>query len=471
MTSLSATATHRNGHLFTRFRYSLGFFQPSCVHKSIGVLRSSGVLLSSGALPSGGVPLSSGALPSGGVLQFGASRQSSRAWAGISLVAVAVLVSGLAGCAGLPTAGPQSSEVVQGARDSEARGLGIVLVDATQDIITKLKQRPVASFTQTFGEGQPYLPLVSPGDVLSVTIWETGNGTLFSTPVVPGQPLPPSRGSVLPNLLVQPDGTINIPYAGRVPVQGLQPSAVEKLIVARLASKASDPQVLVSVVTSLANSVTVGGAVAAGARVPLSVRGDRILDVLATAGGLRISVDDAVILLTRAGSTLSVPYGQLLRNSPDNLYLRGGDNITVVSRPPSFLAFGAVQRNGQIPFDADAISLSEAVAKSAGLSDSRADPEGVFLFRYEDPELMRKIGSIAIDGTMTSAVPVIYRFNFRNPTNLFLARQLMMQDKDILYVSSSPLNDLQKFFNLIGSVLAPASNAAGFGAAAVAISR
>ena len=377
----------------------------------------------------------------------------------------------LAGCSGLPTAGPRSSEVVAQARNAEARRLGIVLVDVTQGVITQLRDRRPPSLHESFGEGTPFVPLIGPGDILSVTIWEAGSGTLFSAPAVPGQPLPPSRGAALPNQAVQPDGMITIPYAGRVAVSGLQPAAVEQAIMARLAGKAADPQVLVSVVGSTANSVTVGGGAAGSARVPLSARGERVLDAIASAGGLRISMDDAVIMVTRGGRTASIPYGELLRSPSENVYLRGGDILTVVARPASFLAFGAVQRNGQIPFEADSISLSEAMAKSAGLSDSRADPEGVFLFRYEAPELMRRIAPFAVRGDAAAPVPVIYRLNFRNPSHFFLASQFAMQDKDMLYVASAQLNDWQKFFNVIGSVLSPAGTVVGVGGAAASLSR
>ena len=50
--------------------------------------------------------------------------------------------------------------------------------------------------------------------------------------------------------------------------------------------KAIQPQVLVSVVRSVSNSVTVSGEVVNGARVPLSTKGDRVLDVIAASAGI-----------------------------------------------------------------------------------------------------------------------------------------------------------------------------------------
>jgi polysaccharide export outer membrane protein len=382
--------------------------------------------------------------------------------------AFVLAVSG--GCAGLPNAGPRVSQVMDQAASDEARRMGVVLVELTPGTLDILKARHPNSLSTIFGEGAPAPAVIGIGDVLSVSLWEAGAGTLFSSPVVAGQALPPSRGSVLPNQTVQPDGMISIPFAGRIAVAGLEPAAAERVIAARLAGKATDPQVLVSVVSGVASSVTIAGGASGGARVPLSVRGDRILDVLASAGGLRIPPDDAVIYLTRSGRTVAIAYDAILDDPTENIFLMGSDLITVVSRPAAFLAFGAVQRNGQIPFDARDINLAEAVAKAAGLSDSRADPAGIFLFRYEDAALIQKIapGRTPAGG---APVPVIYRLDLSDSAQYFLARQFAVTDKDILYVAGAPLNDLQKFFGVIGTILAPAANAVGVGAAAVTLNK
>lgn len=384
-----------------------------------------------------------------------------------ALLASAVL---LAGCSGLPTAGPQASQLVSRAHNAEARRLGVVLVDVTPTVVQVLKQEKPPSLNQAFGQGTPFVPAIGVGDAVAVTIWEAGSGSLFSTPVVTGQPMVPSHGTVLPVQVVQPDGAITVPYAGRVPVVGLSPPQAEAAIRTRLLGKAIDPQVMVQVQPGAANSVMVTGGGSGGARVPLSVKGDRVLDAIAQVGGIRVSMDDAVIMVTRGAKTVAVPYAAILRDPNENIYLKGGDVLTVVARPPTFLALGAVQRNGQISFDADTISVSEAVAKSAGLSDSRSDPSGVFLFRFEPPALVRRLAPYTLGTVANGPVPVIYRFDFRDPSQMFLAGEFAMKDKDMLYVASAPLNDLEKFFTVIGSVLSPAGTALGVGAAVTTLS-
>ena len=52
-----------------------------------------------------------------------------------------------------------------------------------------------------------------------------------------------------------------------------------------LAHKAIEPQAVVTITHNLSNTVTVDGAVSRSDRIPLTTKGDRILDVIAAAGG------------------------------------------------------------------------------------------------------------------------------------------------------------------------------------------
>src|SRR5262249_43051112 len=126
-----------------------------------------------------------------------------------------------------------------------------------------------------------------------VTIWEAGPGGLFSSAAPISQLAPGSRTATIPEQVVARDGTIGVPYAGRLRVLGLKPEDVESAIVQRLKGKAIEPQAVVAVTRNVSNTVSVTGEVTNGARVPLTVRGDRVLDVIAAAGGLHIPANEA----------------------------------------------------------------------------------------------------------------------------------------------------------------------------------
>ena len=219
---------------------------------------------------------------------------------------------------------------------------------------------------------------------------------------------------------------------------------VEKTIVEKLTGKAIEPQAIVTLSKNLSTSVTVGGEVVAGARVPLTTRGDRLLDVIATAGGIRFPANETFLELSRGGKTIRVPFQTLLHNPKENIYARPGDTLTVVRYPLSFTAVGATGRNAVVPFDAVGISLEEAIGKAAGLIDERADPEGVFLLRYEPVSVVRDYPGLTPAQAALDLVPVVYLINMRDPASLFLARKFSMHDKDIVYVSNSPYSDIPK---------------------------
>lgn len=383
---------------------------------------------------------------------------------GIAVLLGAALA--LAGCDSLPGSGPLASDVAQ--QESPPGALnGYVLVTLDERTAGIAASQPRESFKRVFTSGRPPPDLrIGVSDSVVVTIWEAAAGGLFSAAANDRTISAGSRTATIPEQVVARDGTIEVPYAGRLKVAGLTPAEVEQEIVQALAHKAIEPQVVVTISKNLSNTVAVGGEVNGGARVPLSTKGDRILDVVATAGGIRIPPTDAFIRLTRGRRTVSVAYNTILAHPEENIYAMPGDDITVVRDPQTFTAFGSTGRNAQVPFDAAGITLEEAIAKSGGLLDYRADPAGIFLLRFEPTKLVKQIDPKRALPSQGNLVPVIYQLNLRDANSFFLARSLAMQDKDILYVSNSASDPLQKFFNIFGAVVAPATMGASvYGAA------
>jgi polysaccharide export outer membrane protein len=379
-------------------------------------------------------------------------------------IAGAVLLSFFtAACSDVPTAGPLASDIANQARPPGA----LTFVDLSERVCDVLQARHLQSFRASFGMNAPAPDIkLQVGDQLNVTIWEAGPNSLFSTAATAGptgQILPTSHGVQLPEIVVNRDGTISIPYAGRLQVVGKEPEQVEDLIQSSLREKSSELKATVSVMHSASNTVTVTGEVGGSARVPLDLNGDRVLDAIAAAGGIRIPVSEATIRLTRGRATASLRYDEILEDPGENIYMQAGDTLTVAHEPQSYTAFGAVAANAEVPFGRANITLDQALAKAGGLQDQRADPTGIFVFRFEPPELVQKFAPGA--GPQTPAgVPVIYHLDLRHAQSFFLARQFAMRDRDMIYVANARLTELQKFLGVIGSVLGPVATAASAGA-------
>jgi polysaccharide export outer membrane protein len=381
-------------------------------------------------------------------------------------LAAAIFCALLAGCAGMPVSGPLADAVVDNGDASNPAHVDYAIIDVTPQVCRILAGQPAHQMRDIFGADIPApLSVIGIGDELTVTIWEAGNGGLFSSQAT-ADLVPAPRGVTLPPLVVGQDGKVTIPFAGRVPVAGKTPADVEHSVRTSLAGKADHPQVVVTVTKSVNNTVSVGGEVAKAARVPLGTGGVRMLDAIADAGGVRIPVNESFVRLTRDDKTAGISYSELLQHLDEDVYLRPGDVLTVEHAPKTFTTFGALGRNYQIPFEADSVSVEEAIAKAGGLLDQRANPAGVFIFRYEPKALVDQLAPGTHAPSLPDGIPVVFHIDLSQAGGYFLARNFAVRDKDIVYAANAQLNEVQKFLNMLGSALAPASTAA---AASVAI--
>ena len=95
-----------------------------------------------------------------------------------------------------------------------------------------------------------------------------------------------------------------------------------------------------------------------------------------------------------------------------------------------------------------------------GLQDYRADPAGVFVFRYEPPAIARELKP---NSPLIRAgwVPVVYRLNMRDPASLFLAQSFPIFNKDVLYVSNAPITEAEKAFAVFDVFASPVTTSVG----------
>ena len=378
-------------------------------------------------------------------------RRQRRLW---PLVCVSLCALAAASCSTVPNPGPSRLAVIDQGTHADSPYLLVPISDFS---IERLAKFPGPSLYGKFGDYRPALEqVVGVGDTLNITIFEAAGGGLFSQPVSSDMQTG-SHSAQLPPQVVQQDGSVTVPYAGRVNVVGKTTPQIEKAVVAKLTGKAIEPQVVVTLEKNVSTSVTVTGeAMTQGARVPLSARGDRILDVIADAGGIRTPAYESFIDLMRGNKTVRVPYQTLINSPKENIFARPGDTITVVRYPLTFTAVGATLSNAVVPFEAVGISLEEAIGKAQGLIDQRADPEGVFVLRYEPVAIARGYPGITPAQAALDLVPVVYLINMREPDAFFRARRFAVHDKDIIYVSNSAFSDLQKLFTLIAALESPA---------------
>ena len=372
------------------------------------------------------------------------------------LLGVAMVCS-LSACATYPgwiSGSGASREQIQNKRDS-ARIEGIKLVDVDDALTRKLADaKKLGRFSDIFPNKSSNNYLIGPGDIIEVSIWEAQPPMLFSGVSLDGKVgAGTSQALTLPDQMVLSDGTISIPFVGKVLVQGRSTDQIGDEIGKRLHGKANRPQVLVRVAKNNTSNVTVVGDVVTTATLPLTPKGERLMDALALAGGVKQPISRTAIQLSRGDVTSTMAMDSIIRDPKQNIMLKPGDVVTALFQPLSFSVLGATGKNDEIPFEAQGISLAQALARSGGLNDARADARGVFIFRFEDPKLLAGDGSAK--AMVNGMTPVVYQVDLRDPASFFVTQNFPIQNHDVLYVTNSPVAEFQKFLSLVISVAVP----------------
>lgn len=361
----------------------------------------------------------------------------------------------LSSCTSLPRSGPDHTEIDRAAAikvttPDRKVGIDYVLIDLNKGILPYFDKIPSSTLRTGFGGGRggaPDIPLGF-GDVVQVSIFEAQAGGLF---------IPSDAGSrpgnyiTLPQQTIDKAGTISIPYAGRVPAAGRMKEEVEQDIEDKLASRAIEPQVVLTTTTSRSSEVAVVGDVNNPQKIVLSPAGDRILDAISEAGGLTTPNIETNVTLQRRGKTASIAYETLLKNPSENIFLAPGDTVSVEHERRTFIALGASGINNRIDFEDSNLTLGEAMAKAGGLLDSRADPREVVVYRKVDRGTLQRL-NIDTSRFKDDQVPVIFRANLRDPATLFAVQEFRMADKDVMYISNANSIELVKFLDILNSV-------------------
>jgi polysaccharide biosynthesis/export protein len=380
----------------------------------------------------------------------------------ISLLASSTLF-GMTACSVVPSSGPTAAQVMSATDESNNQPApalsGIQIIDVTDDVARKLlAERRTDDFAKTLGDTRLGRQQFGPGDVVEVSVWEAPPATLFGAAMsqsdIGGSG---SKATVLPAQIIDTDGNIDVPFVGQVQAAGRSSTQLSQAIAARLKGKANQPQVLVRLVKNATSYVTVVGDVNASSRMELTAGGERLLDALANSGGVRQPVDKTMIQVTRGGMVESLPLQTIIRDPRQNVPLHAGDVVTALFQPLSFTVLGASGKNDEINFEAQGITLSQALARAGGLNDARSDPKGVFIFRFEPKDALNWPNQ-PVRTTADDKVPVVYRLNLKDPSSFFVAQSFPMSNRDLVYVSNAPVAELQKFLNLVFSVAYPVTN-------------
>lgn len=378
-----------------------------------------------------------------------------------------IISSLLSACSTMPISGPENGDIKRDARyritpqpdpitaKQKNPDDDYVIVDVNAELIKRINNSAFALNYSWPEMGEPENIKLMVGDVLSISVYESSAGGLF-IPIEAG--IRPGNFVTLPNQIVDPEGYISVPYAGKIKVDGRSAIEVSQDIEKKLQKIAIEPQIVINIVDRN-SEISVLGAVNRASRYELNFAGEHILDAISKAGGPTGAGFDTRVSLQRGDTQYKMRLDALVDDTKKNVYLRSNDTIFLENDPDIFNIFGAITLPGRYRFNSKNIFLSEAIAISGGLNDSQADPEEVFVYRHEYCLFIANLETksdntskqgLACDDKKQN-VPVIYNINLRDSNGYFLAQNFKMQSEDVVYVGNARATELVKLLGIVNS--------------------
>ncbi len=180
----------------------------------------------------------------------------------------------------------------------------------------------------------------------------------------------------IPNVLVEPAGTVHMPLAGDIEVRGLGLVAAEAKLKAALQRYDSLVHVTVSIATLDGHKVTVAGAVRNPGVIPLQPAA-RLTDVVLAAGGAVMNLVNGQMVsgsdlrtarLTRDGAEVPVDFEKAMAGDVmHNVYMRAGDQVYIPSERGLTISVMGQTTGGVVQWS-PGVRLTEVLAMSGGVT-------------------------------------------------------------------------------------------------------
>ncbi|WP_306344925.1 polysaccharide biosynthesis/export family protein [Methylosinus sp. Ce-a6] len=372
----------------------------------------------------------------------------------------------LTGCSLLPRSGPDDNDIkllgnISSPEPEAPLAYELVPVNAS-NIAELAVARTAVPFDTFVDKGPQPIIRLGPGDIVSVTIFEAAPGGLFTPSTTAGAR--PGNFVDIPAQSVDENGNISIPFAGLVPAAGKTIPEVEAIVQDRLRNRAIEPQVVVALKEQHSTIVSVLGEVNSPGSLTLSQSGEKLLELIARAGGPKYPPNETWIILQRNGKRTRGLMSRVLADPKQNIYIRPRDQLYLQREIATFTAVGASGANGLFPFENEHITLSQAIGRAGGLLDTQANPAAVFIYRLEDRPFLEKIG-VYIGRYDGQKIPTVYSVDMLDSTGLLLASSFQMREKDAIFVGNAKSVEFLKFLTVVNATASTQSNVIAAGRA------
>ena len=361
---------------------------------------------------------------------------------GASLLGLCLI---LIGCT-LPRGAAFQNEVLKVAEDSSLETPEFQVETVTRLGLHRFSQWPQAS-GHSLGwiahKPQPSGSLIAAGDLLNLTIWDTGENSLLTSAG--------AKNVELKNVPVSPAGKIFLPYIGQFKVSGMSPEHARDRIEEKFATIVASAQVQLTHSPGRKNEVSLVDGVRTPGNYPLQGRDVSLLSAISQAGGVASSLTNPQVHLIRNRRIYGTSLSRLTSDPQLDTVLRGGDKVIVKEDERYFLSLGATGSEALHEFSKDHISTLDALSTIGGVSDNRANPKGILVLRNYPSSALRK------NGTGPHKERVVFVVDLTSADGLFSAGKFPIQSGDLIYATESQITSARTVFGLISSVFGVAS--------------
>jgi polysaccharide export outer membrane protein len=346
----------------------------------------------------------------------------------------------VAGC-GFPRGAGFEREVLLGAVETD----GQITQDFAVEPVTREELARYADWPRTgpapmrwiSRQPQPANRIIAPGDIVKVIVWSTEDNSLLTSP---GE-----RSANLGEITVSPSGTIFLPYVETLRIAGMSPDRAREAIQERFVEVIPSAQVQLELQEGRLSTVSAVSGVRAPGSYPLPDQDYTVLGLLARAGGIDQGLNNPQVRLIRDDQIYGTSVERLFADPSFDTTLRGGDKVLVESDDRFFLSLGATGREAEHLFPRDRISALEAMSIVGGLTDNRANPQGILVLRQYPANAVRA------DGTGPRHQRTVFTIDLTSADGLFSAGQFQIMPGDLVYATESPVASAQAVFSVLGS--------------------
>ena len=343
----------------------------------------------------------------------------------------------LAACSTLPRGAAVDTEILKAADDPNA---DFAIYPVNRAFLPSLKEWPTFGTRNYSWIGHSHgsvTNVIQPGDTINLRIWDSEDNSLLTGL---GQ-----QAADLTGMIVTPNGTIFVPYVGKVNVSGRSPDSARATIQRSLEKISPSAQVQLTMEQGRGNSVDLVGGVSAPGSFPLQGTGYSVLSLIAAGGGVSNSFNNPQIRLVRGHDIYGTSISTLYDNPRLDTRLRGGDKVYIEEDERYFLSLGAAGSEALHPFTKADVTALDAMSIVGGVNDSRGDPQGILILREYPASAVRP----GVRGPRQQRV--VFTIDLTSSDGLFSARNFDVMNEDLVLITESPVTNARTVLGLIGS--------------------